>query len=151
MAFSVPSRIGVFFSDYPDALDVYVLENGDAYLNHFYDKALLAAKILGVKLYQVESDLSFAQIYPVLTLKTYSAKALLGSFNKCYCNDKSQNIEFVENLDSIKAAMIAACAAAAVALESITVVPDGDNAQMTITTYQTASFKMGSTELILQV
>lgn len=151
MAFGVPALITEFFSDYPDALNVFVLEGGVSFLNHFQDKALLAAKVQGDKLYEVQSNLSYTQVYPVLTLNTYSGKALLGSFTKCHCNIYSQNIESIENLDSIKAAMIAACASAGVALESITVVPDGDNAQMTITTYQTATFKMGSTELILQV
>ena len=141
MAFSVPSAIQAFFSKYPNALDVYVDEDGKSYLNHYADKALTDAKIAGKKLYQIDKNFTATQVYPVLVLKTYIGTNTAGAFTKCHCNSTTVNIE---------AAMIEACNIENVTIELIDTAVEGPNIVMTIMTYDTAIFKIGDTELVLQ-
>ena len=151
MAFSVPSAIQAFFSKYPNALDVYVDEDGKSYLNHYADKALTDAKIAGKKLYQIDKNLTATQVYPVLVLKTYIGTNTAGAFTKCHCNSTTVNIPGeVTDPNNIEAAMVEACNIENVTIELIDTAVEGPNIVMTIMTYDTAIFKIGDTELVLQ-
>lgn len=150
MALTVPSAIQAFFTKYPNALDVYVDEDGKSYLNHYADKALNDAKIANKILYQVDKNLTATQIYPELVLKTYIGSNTSGAFSKCYCNNTSVNIAgTITDLANIEAAMLQACSIENIDVE-IDITEAEDGVTMTIMTYDTATFKMGDNELVLQ-
>jgi hypothetical protein len=150
MPLTIPERISDFFTKYEDALNIFMFEDGRAYLNHYQDKATKVAMQEGLPLFSVNAALESAQVYPVIVLKTYIGTAALGSFTKCHCNKSNFTAEDPNDIEYIQYAMESAVQAAGVALESIATVVEGDNVKMTITTYTAAAFKFGDTAFVLQ-
>lgn len=64
MAVNIPQEVNDFFAAYPNALDVYLKDDGVTYLNHFGDLALKEAKQQKKPLYLVQSNLSYTLVWP---------------------------------------------------------------------------------------
>lgn len=148
MSFSIPSEINAFFSRYPNALDVFVDLNGQAFLNHFEAKAKRATDLSKSTLYRVTNKLAYVPMHPAPTLNSYSLEFAPEAV-ACICNGESANIgEPVDPLN-IKAAMEQACAAAGIIVEDIKIVGLKVAFQITVNTFNTATFKIDDATLVL--